>query len=64
MATDVAAKKHTSPKRKKIEVVADAAWADRVLLHARRLGLNLSAFVRMALTQRMDADDAARKGGG
>ena len=66
MATDMAAKKRKNPRRNKFEVVADPAWIDRVLRHADRLALNISAYVRMVVSQRMDADDeaAARKGGG
>ncbi len=56
------AKRRSNPKRNKIEVTADPAWIARVAAEAERLGLNLSAYIRMAVTQRMDADAAARGG--
>jgi hypothetical protein len=56
-------KKRSNPKRNKIEVMADPAWIDRVMRHAERLGLNISAYMRLATTERMDRDDAAQKGG-
>lgn len=43
-------------KSAKIEVRAEPEWVERVQYAANLLGLSGSAFARMVITQRMDAD--------
>jgi len=54
----VAAKKRVNPQRNKVEFLAEPEWIDRVTKVAERLGLSISAYIRMVVTQRMNADEA------
>jgi ribosomal protein L20 len=52
----VAPKKRENRKRDIIQFRAPPEWIDRVNAHAERLGLNMSAYIRMKITQAMDAE--------
>jgi hypothetical protein len=53
-------RKKTSFERGRIEFKAPPEWVERATLEGERLGLNLSAFIRMAVTQWMDRTLAER----
>jgi len=44
--------------RRRVELVAEADWIARVNAQAERLGLTLSAYVRQAVTLKMEKDEA------
>lgn len=46
-------KQRESFDRGRIELVADPAWIQDVREEARRLGLNLSEYIRLAVNERM-----------
>lgn len=60
-------RKKESLDRERVEFRADPEWIERVNTEALRLGLNLSSFIRMIVTQHMDrvederADSKARR---
>lgn len=45
-------------ERARLELVADAPWIARLAAQADRLGMSLSAYVRMACTRQVEADEA------
>lgn len=45
--------------RGRLELVADAEWISRLDIQAKRLGMSLSAYVRMACTERVERDEAS-----
>jgi hypothetical protein len=47
------ARKRPNPQRDLIQLRADPAWIDRVNAEAERLGLSLSAYIRLAVNERM-----------
>jgi hypothetical protein len=60
----VARPKRPNPDRDKIELRADPAWIGRVTDAAESLGVSLSAFVRLAINerlQRMESEFPTRK---
>lgn len=59
-AAAVAKKPSKTISEDMIRFRAEKAWADRVDLHAQRLGLTRSAYIRLKLTQIMDAEDKER----
>jgi hypothetical protein len=59
------ARKRPNPNRDLIQLRAEPAWIDRVNAEAERLGLSISAYVRLAVTERLERDEAShprRKG--
>lgn len=50
--------KKTSKGR--LEMQADQDWLDRISREAKKLGLSVSAFVRMAVTEYMDGREQQR----
>jgi hypothetical protein len=46
----------------RIEVRAEPAWIERVATEAERLGLSLSAYIRLAVNERLERTEDARKG--
>jgi hypothetical protein len=62
--TDLA-RKRLNFNRDRLELRADGKWIERVVQEADRLGLSLSAFVRMAINKelnRMEAESPRPKG--
>ncbi len=53
-------RKKSSFDRGRIEFKAPPEWIERATHEGERLGLNLSAFIRMAVTQWMDRVEAER----
>jgi hypothetical protein len=51
------------PERDRIDLRAEPDWIDRVQGHADRMGVSLSAYIRLATSERMDRDDAAAAAG-
>jgi hypothetical protein len=47
--------------RDRIELRADADWIERVAKEAERLGLSLSAYIRLAVNERLERTENARK---
>jgi hypothetical protein len=47
------ARKRPNPKRDLIQLRADPEWIDKVDAEAERLGLSLSAYIRLAVNERM-----------
>ncbi|MDB5310666.1 MAG: hypothetical protein JWO38_4868 [Gemmataceae bacterium] len=45
--------------RDRVDLKADPAWIEKVGEHADRIGLSLSAYIRLATSERMDRDDKA-----
>ena len=56
----MAGRKKENFDRGRVEFKADPEWIERVTREAERLGLNLSAFIRMVVTQYMDKIGAER----
>ncbi|HKB41927.1 MAG TPA: hypothetical protein VKD72_36205 [Gemmataceae bacterium] len=52
-AIDVA-RKRPNPRRDLIQLRAEPEWIDRVNAEAERLGLSLSAYIRLAVNERME----------
>ena len=60
-------RKKESFERGRVEFKAPPDWVERATREGERLGLNLSAFIRMVVSQymeRVEADRAAAKRGG
>lgn len=60
--TDVA-KKRPNPERDLVQFRADPEWIDRVNAEAERFGLTLSAYIRLAVNERMERTEADRPKG-
>jgi hypothetical protein len=45
--------------RDRVELRAEPEWIARVTAEAERLGLNLSAYIRLAVNERLDRTEAA-----
>ena len=43
----------------RVEIRAEPEWIERVTAEADRLGLNLSAYIRLAVNERLDRTEAA-----
>jgi hypothetical protein len=56
----LAAKKRTNPNRDIIQIRADPAWIDAVTAEAELLGLSISAYIRLAVNERMQRSRAER----
>ena len=41
-------RKRPNPKRDRIEIRAEPEWIDRIVAHANRLGMTISAYIRLA----------------
>jgi hypothetical protein len=61
-AADVG-RKRPNPERDVIQLRAEPEWIDRVNAEAERLGLSLSAYIRLAVNERMErtAPEPGRK---
>jgi hypothetical protein len=46
-------------ERRRLELVAETDWIVRISAQADRLGLSLSSYVRMAVTERLERDEAS-----
>jgi hypothetical protein len=57
-----ARRKKTRLSDAKMEILADPAFIARVDEAAARVGLTRSAYVRLAVSERMDRDGQAREG--
>ncbi len=61
----MAVREVTVPRKKqhfetgRVEIRADPKWIARVTAEANRLGLNLSAYIRLAVNERLDRTEAA-----
>jgi hypothetical protein len=47
-------RKRPNPERDVIQLRAEPAWIDRVNAEAERLGLSLSAYIRLAVNERLE----------
>jgi hypothetical protein len=56
----MAGRKKENFERGRVEFKADPEWIERVNAEAERIGLNLSSFIRMVMTQYMDKVEAER----
>jgi hypothetical protein len=56
----VLVRKKVNFDRGRVEFNADSEWIERATLEGERLGLNLSAFLRMAVTLYMDNAEGER----
>lgn len=50
--------KKTLPARDRIDLRADPAWVARVEVAAKRFAISVSAYIRQAVTERMERDEA------
>lgn len=57
-ATGIAVAEQNSEPRDRIDLRADARWRARVEHQAERFGENLSAYIRRAVTMRLEQDEA------
>jgi hypothetical protein len=57
----VAPRKKENFDRERIEIRADAAWIAKVTSEAERLGLSLSAYIRLAVNERMERTADAKR---
>jgi hypothetical protein len=46
------------PGRDRIEIVADQSWVQRVTTQAERYHVGLSSYIKMAVTERLERDEA------
>jgi hypothetical protein len=53
----VAGRKKENYTRGRVEFQADPEWIERVDRQARRLGMNISVYVRWATTKQLDHDE-------
>lgn len=53
------APKPPTPARDRIDLRADPVWVARIEKQAERLGLNLSSYIRQAVTLKLEADEAS-----
>ena len=44
-------------ERERVELRVDSAWLERVRKQAERLQMNLSTYIRMVVTERMEQDE-------
>jgi hypothetical protein len=49
-------------ERDRVELRAEPEWIARVAAEANRLGLNLSAYIRLAVNERLDRTEPPRCG--
>jgi hypothetical protein len=56
-------KKRPNPQRDRIEIRSDPEWIDRVLRHANNLGLSISAYIRLAVNEKMQREREPDKEG-
>jgi predicted DNA-binding ribbon-helix-helix protein len=56
----MAGRKKENFDRARVEFKAEPEWIERVTREGERLGLNLSAFIRMVVTQYVDRVEAER----
>jgi hypothetical protein len=54
------ARKRPNPERDLVQFRADPEWIDRVNAEAERLGLSISAYIRLAVNERMERTEAGR----
>lgn len=56
------------PSRDRVDLRAEPEWIARVAAAAERFGLSLSAYIRLAVSERLERDEAGQprkgKGGG
>jgi hypothetical protein len=57
--SEMAGRKKARVPRGRIEFQAPLEWIDRVERQATRLGLNISTYIRLAVTERLERDEAA-----
>jgi hypothetical protein len=60
-ASNVAAPRKESFGRGRIEFKAPPSWIERATREGERLGLNLSSFIRLVITQYLDRVEAERE---
>lgn len=56
-ATGIAVARQNSEPRDRIDLRADPEWVARLRHQAARFGLNISAYIREAVTQRIERDE-------
>jgi len=56
---NVVKKPDSNLSRDRIDLRADPEWVVRVEAMARRFGLSLSAYIRLAVSERVERDEAA-----
>lgn len=54
----MARKKEGDAPRDRVDLRADPEWIARVEAQAKRLGINVSAYVRQAVTRQLERDEA------
>jgi hypothetical protein len=54
----MAGRKKENYARGRVEFMADPEWIARVDRQARRLGTNVSAYIRQAVTRQLERDEA------
>jgi hypothetical protein len=59
-AADLVARKRPNPNRDLIQLRAEPEWIDEVNEEADRLGLSLSAYIRLAVNERMERTRSER----
>ena len=47
-------------ERRRLELVAEPEWIERVSKQAERLGISLSAYIRLAVTRSLESDEASQ----
>jgi hypothetical protein len=45
-------------ERRRLELVAEPEWIARLTVQAERLGLSVSAYIRLAVTERLERDES------
>lgn len=46
--------------RDRLELRAEPDWIGRIAVQARRLGISVSAYVRLAVTRQLETDEASQ----
>ncbi len=51
--------KQPNKGKERVEFTAPADWVERVQIQAERLGLSVSAYIRLATTEKLERDEAS-----
>jgi hypothetical protein len=52
-------RKKVNFERRRLELIAEAPFIVRIHAQAERLGLSLSSYIRLAVTERLERDEAS-----
>jgi hypothetical protein len=52
-------RKRTNLERRRLELIVEPDWVTRIGVQADRLGLSISAYIRQAVTLKLEGDEAS-----